>query len=656
MKPLLLALITGSLGFAQSFTGALNATDANSVFLVRFSLAAPATVKVQSWGYGGSAAAPGGTNAAGAPIAPGGFDPYFTLFSGAGLNATFLTSNDDGACPPGTRVATFCFDPSLSVNLPAGSYTLAVSTFENISFAENLGTGTISDLFINLGNYYDPYSATLRTSNYAFDISGSVNVISTGPAAGPPVISKAFSNAVIPVNASTSLTLTLANPGLVGMTGVAFTDPLPAGLVIDSPSVTAACGGTLTTTTTSITLAGGTLVGLANCVISVPVRGATQGAKVNVTSKITSTEAGTGNSAIATVTVAVPLQISKAFGAAIFPVNTITPLTIVITNPNPVPITDAGVVDALPGNLKVATPSGLSNTCGGTVTATAGSGSVTLLNGTVPTNGACSITVNVLGTTQGAANNTTGPITSTMAGNGPTATANTYVALPLSITKAFGQAVLPLNGVTTLTLTLRNPNAVAITDVILTDNLPVGLLVASPNGLVNTCAGAATANAGTTVVSLVIGAVPANGACTITVNITGTTPGTLINTTNPISSVQSGTGNAATASIIIGGEFLIRYAANLTSGDSVINLTNTGANGAALNGPGFGGAAGNLCMNVYAFSAFAPVPVQYPKGRPTPPRRSASATKSPCGGSQIAVRQSPHRTCRLRRPQRSYNA
>ena len=48
--------------------------------------------------------------------------------------------------------------------------------------------------------------------------------------------------------------------------------------------------------------------------------------------------------------------------------------------------------------------------------------------------------------------------------------------------------------------------------------------------------------------------------------------------------------------------FQIRYAANLTSGDSVINLTNTGANGASLNGPGFGGAAGNICVNVYAFS------------------------------------------------------
>ena len=48
--------------------------------------------------------------------------------------------------------------------------------------------------------------------------------------------------------------------------------------------------------------------------------------------------------------------------------------------------------------------------------------------------------------------------------------------------------------------------------------------------------------------------------------------------------------------------FQIRYAANLTAGDSVINLTNTGANGAPVSGPGFGGSVGNICVNVYAFS------------------------------------------------------
>jgi hypothetical protein len=49
--------------------------------------------------------------------------------------------------------------------------------------------------------------------------------------------------------------------------------------------------------------------------------------------------------------------------------------------------------------------------------------------------------------------------------------------------------------------------------------------------------------------------------------------------------------------------FQVRYAANLTLGESFIDITNTGANGAPLLGPGFGGASGNICANVYAFDA-----------------------------------------------------
>jgi hypothetical protein len=77
-------------------------------------------------------------------FAAGGVDPYFTLFQGSGPAATFLGSNYDQAFSTGG-------DFTLSYALTAGTYTVALGTFANISFAENLGTGTLGDGFSGLG-------------------------------------------------------------------------------------------------------------------------------------------------------------------------------------------------------------------------------------------------------------------------------------------------------------------------------------------------------------------------------------------------------------------------------------------------------------------------------------------------------------------------
>jgi hypothetical protein len=48
--------------------------------------------------------------------------------------------------------------------------------------------------------------------------------------------------------------------------------------------------------------------------------------------------------------------------------------------------------------------------------------------------------------------------------------------------------------------------------------------------------------------------------------------------------------------------FQVRYASNLNIGDSVVNITNSGATGAGLNAGTTAATTGAICVNVYAFS------------------------------------------------------
>ena len=92
-------------------------------------------------------------------FAGGGVDPYFTLFSGSGATATWFDSNYVQATSTGG-------DFTWTGTLAAGTYEIALGAFENMSFAENLGTGTLGDGFTGLG---DPNA--LRDGSYALDLT-----------------------------------------------------------------------------------------------------------------------------------------------------------------------------------------------------------------------------------------------------------------------------------------------------------------------------------------------------------------------------------------------------------------------------------------------------------------------------------------------------
>ena len=127
-----------------------------------------------------------------------------------------------------------------------------------------------------------------------------------------------------------------------------------------------------------------------------------------------------------------PPSIAKAYGAASVPMNGSTSLTFNLSNPNSgISLSGIGFLDTLPTGQVVATPNGLTGSCGsGTIAASAGSSSVSLASASLAANASCTFAVHITGTTAGAQNNTTSAVTSTEAGNGGTAAANITVVGP----------------------------------------------------------------------------------------------------------------------------------------------------------------------------------------------------------------------------------
>jgi uncharacterized repeat protein (TIGR01451 family) len=375
----------------------------------------------------------------------------------------------------------------------------------------------------------------------------------------PPTIAKNFGTASIAVGSTTGLTFTLTNPNAsTVLTDVGFTDTLPSGLVVATPNgLSGSCGGGTITASAgsgSISLSGATLTGGASCSFTVNVTGTTGGTKNNTTSAVTSSNGGSDGAASASLDVVAPPTIGKAFGAATLVVGGTTSLTFTLTNPavNAVALTGVAFTDPLPAGLVVATPNGLTGSCGGgTITATAGSGSVSLSGATIAAGASCTFSVNVTAVATGNQTNTTSAVTSSGGGTGNAATASINVLAPdLQIAKAFGAATIGLNGTTSLTFTLTNPNAAALTGVAFTDPLPAGLVVATPNGLTGSCGGGTiTATAGSGSVSLSGATIAAGASCTFSVNVTAVATGNQTNTTSAVTSSGGGTGNAATASI-----------------------------------------------------------------------------------------------------------
>lgn len=159
-----LSLTIGSASATNfSFTG--NFVNDNDVQKFSFTVGAPSAVSLRSWSYAG------GTNAAGALIARGGFDPILDLFTAAGIR---VGEQDDAGCDlvANDTITNRCYDTFYTTNLAAGSYFVTIQQYANFANTMSFADGFRYDGAAN-NNFRDGFvdaASNKRDSHWAFDI------------------------------------------------------------------------------------------------------------------------------------------------------------------------------------------------------------------------------------------------------------------------------------------------------------------------------------------------------------------------------------------------------------------------------------------------------------------------------------------------------
>jgi uncharacterized repeat protein (TIGR01451 family) len=315
----------------------------------------------------------------------------------------------------------------------------------------------------------------------------------------------------------------------------------------------------------------------------------------------------------------VPPTLSKAFSPATINAGGTSTLTITLNNPNTKAAgLSAPLTDMLPSGVVVS--GAASTTCGGTVTAIAGSSAVTLTGGTIPLNGSCVLVVDVAAASGGTYINSLASgalVTSNGTNAAPavaTLTVNSSGAVTPTLGKAFNPATINAGGNSILTITLTNPNTTAASlSAPLTDTLPSGLVVSGSAS--TTCVGG-TASTGTSTataqvraavtplwfgsastVTLTGGTIPAKGSCVLTVGVVAASGGSYTNTlaagdlvtsngNNTAPAVATLTANSPVVATPTLGKAFTPATVNAGKASTLtITLTNPNSTAASLNAP-----------------------------------------------------------------------
>lgn len=213
------------------------------------------------------------------------------------------------------------------------------------------------------------------------------------------------------------LTIWLENKNSTALTEASLLDSLPSGMVVaQTPNAQTTCANGVVSAAssgTSVRLTGATVPANGNCKVTVAVLSNSAGRYTNtIPSGGVTTKEGVSNEepTSAELLVSTPPTVSKQFAPSVIQANGVSKLSIVLGNSNAAAIKlTADLVDTLPtapSQMLVATPANLDKgSCTGTVTAIAGSKTVTFASGGSIPAGGCTITVDVTAALPGAYNN-----------------------------------------------------------------------------------------------------------------------------------------------------------------------------------------------------------------------------------------------------------
>lgn len=380
-------------------------------------------------------------------------------------------------------------------------------------------------------------------------------------------MTKAFYPSTVNTNGLSQLTITLSNNVTQPIYNATVLDSFPTNLQVASPSnASTDCGsGTVTTTSTSVSLSGGTIPASDGvipgiCTITVNVKGiGANGTRVNtipVANVVGNLGSPTGPSispvaqAQGTLTINdLTLTINKGFQPTSVYGGSASVLRINIKNDNTAPLTNISFSDSMPAGMIIANPKDFNTgTCGGAITGNSGDSSYAYSGGYLPASGSCTLTLNVTMTANGNLTNTI-PVGSVTSFNGATnsqAASASLTNLPgVGISKFFSPN--PMVGepgnYSILTITIHNTASTGLTGLGLVDNLPSGISIGATPEATTTCGAGSTLTTvpGSGIVRLQNGVLAGNSICTIIVPVTGTIPGNYTNTI-PANSVISSEG------------------------------------------------------------------------------------------------------------------